>query len=580
MTAPASTPWHRRLSVQLLGVFIAALAAVTAADLCISRAFLRDMERTVVEKGTSGIEAVVADVSQELRQDGEAVIDHAAHELLYRALAYLRENPRSRGLRSPRALADFCIKDEGFQRLANRKFMEYGYSIASVAVGSKLIVVAHGRKDLLGRDLYAVTAGLTAEERRLQRADEFEEDWKDRRTGGISFEQTTAFRPRDIPAAMTKKYGYDVWGEFNGIPLVFEMSTYIDEFRRSISETERKRRQALAELSAAAQKTAHRRERQLLGVSLALFALMLAGVLSFSRTWLERPISAIVRGLKAYGAGDFKTPIRTGARNELKSIEDMSNVMAEDLSRAMGSLKELNATLEERVAGRTRELAEAGEALRQEKEQSEALLRNVLPDKIARRLKEHPGEVIVEDYAQVSVLFTDFKGFTQLAESATPERLIFELNEVFGRFDELAARHGMEKIKTIGDAYFAVGGLPERNGTHPCDAVALGLDIRDYIAERRARPGALPLQVRIGIHSGPVIAGIIGRSKFAYDLWGDTVNIASRMESSGEPGRVNVSEATYNLVKARFACTSRGALPVKGKGEVAMYFVERQRPAA
>jgi len=236
-------PWRHRLSIQLLAAFIAALAAATAADVWIGEAFFRDVERTVVEKSASGLESVVRDASQELRQDGETVIDHAAHELLYRALAYLRENPRSRVLRKPRALADFCIKDEGFQRLANRKFMEYGYSVTSVGVGPALVIVAHARKDLLGKDLFEIAAGLTPEQRRLQQSDLFEENWKDRRTGGIYFEQTTPFRPQDIPAGMTKKYGYDVWGEFNGVPIVVEMSTYIDEFRRSISVTERKRRE-------------------------------------------------------------------------------------------------------------------------------------------------------------------------------------------------------------------------------------------------------------------------------------------------------------------------------------------------
>jgi len=570
------TPWRQRLSVQLLAIFAATLAAVTALNIWISGAFFRDMEKAIVGESMAGIGAVERAVSQELQKNGEAVVDHAVHELFYRELAYLRDNPRSRNIRDPRKLADFCMKDVGFQRLANRKFMDYGYSSAYIGVGSAFIPIAHPRKDILGADLFEVNARLTPEARRIQRADAFEEHWKDRRTGGIYYEETPTYQPNEIPTGMTKKYAYHVWGEVNGIPMEAQISTYIDEFRRSIRETERKHQEVISRLTAVTEATARRHARELLGMSLGLFGLILLAILILNRSMIERPISAIVRGLEAYGKGDFQTPIRTGAHNELQAIEEMSNVMASELARAMSGLKDLNTTLEERVENRTKELAEATDALRRQKDQSEALLRNVLPEKIAARLKGHPTDIVVEDYAQVSVLFTDFKGFARVVETITPDRLIRELNEIFGHFDELARKHGMEKIKTIGDAYFAVGGLPESNETHPYDAVRLGLSIRDYMEGRLRQSGTLPLRIRIGIHSGPVIAGIIGRSKFAYDLWGDTVNIASRMESAGEPGKVNVSEATYNLVKDRFTCIPRGKLPIKGKGEFAMYFVEAE----
>jgi class 3 adenylate cyclase/HAMP domain-containing protein len=569
-----SVPWHRRLSIKLLALFAAALVAVTAANVWMSRASFSDVEKAVAGESASRIDAVKREVSQELQQSGEAVINHAAHELFYRQLAYLHGNPRSRGIRDARALARFCIGDVGYQRLINRKFMEYGYSNAFVLSGPSLLVVAHGRKDLVGKDFYAVSASLSPEERRTERSDVFEEHWKDRRTDGFYYDQSATFRPSDIPAGMTQKYAYEIWGDFNGIPMMVEVNTYIDEFRRSIRQIEREQQDAASRVTDVARDTTRRHARELIGVSFLLLVLTLAAILALTRSMVERPISAIVEGLKAYGGGDLSAPIRTGADNELRAIEEMSNIMASRLALAMSGLKELNATLEQRVESRTKELSEATDALRLEKEQSEALLRNVLPRKIAERLKGRPAGIMVEDYAQVSVLFTDFKGFTSVAETVTPERLIRELNEIFGRFDELAEEHGMEKIKTIGDSYFAVGGLPERNGTHPEDAVKLALAMRDYVEERLRSPDSLRLSVRIGVHSGPVIAGIIGRSKFAYDLWGDTVNIASRMESAGAPGKVNVSEATYNLVKDRFTFVARGKLPVKGKGEVAMYFVE------
>jgi class 3 adenylate cyclase len=178
---------------------------------------------------------------------------------------------------------------------------------------------------------------------------------------------------------------------------------------------------------------------------------------------------------------------------------------------------------------------------------------------------------------EVTVLFTDFKGFTQLSEKLSPKELVAEINECSSAFDHIMQKHGVEKIKTIGDAYMAAGGLPTSNTTHANDVVLAALDIQQFMHDHKAKKeaaGELFFEIRIGVHTGPVVAGIVGVKKFAYDIWGDTVNTASRMESSGEVGKVNISGTTYELVKDKFNCKHRGKITAKGKGEIDMYFVE------
>jgi len=217
--------------------------------------------------------------------------------------------------------------------------------------------------------------------------------------------------------------------------------------------------------------------------------------------------------------------------------------------------------------------------IEKEREKSDRLLLNILPEETAAELKEK-GRATPRHYEMVSVLFTDFKGFTMVAESLTAEEVVMELDKCFLEFDKIAEKHNLEKIKTIGDAYMCAGGLPVANSSNPEDAVAAALEIRDFMAterKKRAASGESYWQLRIGINTGPVVAGVVGKNKFAYDIWGDAVNIASRMESSGEPGKVNISGATYELVKDRFVCSYRGKVAAKNKGEVDMYFVEKLR---
>jgi adenylate cyclase len=211
-----------------------------------------------------------------------------------------------------------------------------------------------------------------------------------------------------------------------------------------------------------------------------------------------------------------------------------------------------------------------------ERHKSESLLLNILPERIALELKEN-DIVVPKHYDAVTVLFTDMAGFTKIAEKMEPSELISELDSIFSEFDRITKKYRIEKIKTIGDAYMCVGGLPMENETHAEDAVNCAIEFRDYMNLLRANKEKQNLPfftLRLGIHTGPVVAGVIGKEKFAYDIWGDTVNTASRMESSGVVGEVNVSHTTYELVKSKFVFEHRGKINAKNKGEIDMYLVK------
>lgn len=218
--------------------------------------------------------------------------------------------------------------------------------------------------------------------------------------------------------------------------------------------------------------------------------------------------------------------------------------------------------------------------LNQERRKSDRLLLNILPESIARELQKS-DRVQPRYYDNASVLFTDFVGFTRIAESLKPQELIEELDNCFRQFDLIIKKHRLEKIKTIGDAYMTVGGIPQPNVTHAIDCVLAALEISGFMTrmhEEKTSENKPYWQLRLGIHSGPLVAGVIGHEKFAYDVWGDTVNTASRLESSGQASRINISRATYEQVKDFFVCQYRGRVAAKNKGEIEMYFVDGIRP--
>ncbi len=214
-----------------------------------------------------------------------------------------------------------------------------------------------------------------------------------------------------------------------------------------------------------------------------------------------------------------------------------------------------------------------------EKARSDELLLNILPSETAEELKA-TGTAKAKSYDMVTILFTDFQNFTQASERLSAENLVKEINFCYSEFDKIIGRFGIEKIKTIGDSYMCAGGLPATKKSHPIDMINAALEIRNFMIQYKSEfsegghNGAKAFEIRIGIHTGPVVAGIVGIKKFAYDIWGDAVNIASRMESSGEIGKVNISGTTYELVKENFNFTYRGKVQAKNKGEIDMYFVE------
>jgi adenylate cyclase len=215
--------------------------------------------------------------------------------------------------------------------------------------------------------------------------------------------------------------------------------------------------------------------------------------------------------------------------------------------------------------------------LHQEQEKSEALLLNVLPEEIAARLKAG-SRTIADQFDAVSVLFADLVGFTPLSTQLSPTQMVDLLNDIFMQFDALADKYNVEKIRTIGDAYMVASGVPCPRPDHAQALARMALDMCDYVASHPVYEGH-PIDFRIGINSGPAVAGVIGRKKFQYDLWGDTVNTASRMESHGTGGRIQISRDTYNLLKDEFICEPRGTVLVKGKGEMETWYLTGEKAA-
>lgn len=235
---------------------------------------------------------------------------------------------------------------------------------------------------------------------------------------------------------------------------------------------------------------------------------------------------------------------------------------------------------EEKLAESNRLIQEKNQEIKREKAKSDELLLNILPEEIAEELKRK-GRSEARSYDLVSVLFADIKGFTSSSEKMSATDVVKHLEYYFTAFDEIMEKYRLEKIKTIGDAYMAAGGIPQPNKSNPIEMVCAALEMQSFMhkhKDNRENEDDLAWELRLGINTGPLVAGVIGKNKFAYDVWGDTVNTASRMESNGEVNRVNVSGVTHELVKPYFECEYRGKINAKGKGEVDMFFVNRLKP--
>jgi class 3 adenylate cyclase len=227
---------------------------------------------------------------------------------------------------------------------------------------------------------------------------------------------------------------------------------------------------------------------------------------------------------------------------------------------------------------KNQQLAEKNKLIEEEKKKSEELLLNILPQDVVDELKSQ-GKTNAKSYQMASVLFADIKDFTRISESMSPEDLVSSLDAYFEAFDRIVEGSKVEKIKTIGDAYVCVGGVPVANENNPEEVVRMGLEFQRAVLrlkEEREKTGSQCFDVRIGVHTGPLVAGVIGIKKFGYDIWGDTVNMAARMQQYGEPYKVNISQDTYAIVKDKFACIHRGKMEIKGKGLIDLYFVDRE----
>jgi class 3 adenylate cyclase len=294
-------------------------------------------------------------------------------------------------------------------------------------------------------------------------------------------------------------------------------------------------------------------------IQLSLVALILAmGVGLITARWITHPLWQLSQASMAIANGDFERRVWVDRSDELGT-----------LAKAFNQLAEYSRSLERKVRDRTQEL-------QAEQEKSEQLLLNIFPAAIAKRLKDNQT-AIADYFPDVTILFADIVGFTTLSSRVSPIQLVSWLNHIFSTFDRLAEKYGLEKIKTIGDAYMVVGGLPVQRPDSAEAIAEMAVEMQEAVQEFCIITGQ-EFQIRIGINTGPVVAGVIGLKKFIYDLWGDTVNVASRMESSGLPGKIQVTTETYHRLKHKFIFQQREPITIKGKGPMITHWLIEKTP--
>lgn len=304
-------------------------------------------------------------------------------------------------------------------------------------------------------------------------------------------------------------------------------------------------------------------------VSLGIFGLSMlvsVAVAYVIGRYLTLALSKLSAGASLIGAMNLEHRIAVTSKDEIGTVAAAFNDMAANLARAREELTAANV-----------ELTARNTEVEREKQVSQSLLLNILPEQVAKELAAN-GKFAPRYFEDVTIIFTDFVGFTLATEKLAAEELVDVLHGYFTAFDQIVSRYQLEKMKTIGDSYFCAGGLPVRTPSHPIDALLAAIEIVHEV-EQRTLPGDMHWSIRIGLHSGPVVAGVVGIRKFAFDVWGDTVNLASRMESGGAPNRINVSESVYRRAKDFFTFESRGKVLTKEKKELDMFLLTGIQPA-
>ncbi|MDO8414470.1 MAG: adenylate/guanylate cyclase domain-containing protein, partial [Gallionellaceae bacterium] len=298
---------------------------------------------------------------------------------------------------------------------------------------------------------------------------------------------------------------------------------------------------------------------------LSIFAAAIIAMRTYRR--LAHSLAALQQDVASANNGNTAHLIESPSNDELRAIASSFSNLSDSLH-----------TTQSKLALLDRELTQNQQEIEKQRQVSESLLRHILPASVAEEFRTK-GSVEPKYLEDVTIIFTDFVNFSSFTEELAAEELVQMLHEYFSAFDQITARYGLEKLKTIGDSYMCAGGLPERNPSHPVDAVMAAMEIVRTVTERSILNNQHNWSIRVGIHTGHLIAGIVGKQKFSYDIWGESVNYASRLESSSEPNRITLSEQTYSRIKDFFECEKRNETPLKGHQKSDLYFLNGVLPS-